>query len=82
MKISLSEHVNTPAGFTFVFTPLSDHPLLCPQIILHRLNGHSRLSSGMTVHPRGGTELNYSIQIYTELSEIIGVTYVNSDSLP
>lgn len=27
----------------------------------------------------GGTVLNYSIQIYTELSEIIGITYVNSD---
>lgn len=30
---------------------------------------------------RGGAALNYSIQIYTELSEIIHITYVNNDSL-
>lgn len=29
----------------------------------------------------GGTVLNYSIQIYTELSEIIGITYVNCDGV-
>ena len=27
----------------------------------------------------GEAALNYSIQIYTELSEIIGITYVHSD---
>lgn len=30
----------------------------------------------------GETALNYSIQIYTELSEIIGITYVNGDGGP
>lgn len=53
MKISFFELLNTSSRIYFWFRFFFS-PLLCPQIILHRLNGHSRLSSGMTVHPLGG----------------------------
>lgn len=42
-----------PGGFCLLLISF----LLCPQIILYRLNGHRLLSSGMTVQPLGGGEI-------------------------